>query len=247
MLRDIEAGEWERLNNRRVQHFGYKFKYGRNQIDKDEHEGTLPVFLDRLLTNLSLLPPLQGLHFDQLTINDYFAGNGIPAHFDTHSPFEEVFVSVSLLSALVMEFKRFDGEERSVYLRERSVAVFSGEARFAWTHGISCRKVDSVDGLIQHRSRRLSLTFRKIKFTPCQCPYFFYCDSQGYDQNTMKKNNPLLTKYLSQQHSKELSALTPSQIEREYVEKAYNGFGFDFHNKVIPEVKEYMEKEFEAD
>lgn len=27
--------------------------------------------------------------------------------------------------------------------------------------------------------------------------------------------------------------LTSSDIEREYVEKAYNGFGFDFHNKVI--------------
>jgi alkylated DNA repair protein alkB homolog 8 len=97
-----------------------------------------------------------------------------------------------------MDFKRFDGHEECVYLPERSVAVFSGEARFAWTHGITCRKVDRVDGQIQHRSRRLSLTFRKIKFTPCQCPYYFYCDSQGYEQEIMKKNNPLLAKYMSQ-------------------------------------------------
>jgi hypothetical protein len=26
-----------------------------------------------------------------------------------------------------MEFKKYDGEERSVYLKERSVAIFSGE------------------------------------------------------------------------------------------------------------------------
>jgi hypothetical protein len=35
LLARVDAGEWERLNNRRVQHFGYRFKYGRNQIDKD--------------------------------------------------------------------------------------------------------------------------------------------------------------------------------------------------------------------
>lgn len=50
-----------------------------------------------------------------------------------------------------------------------------------------------------HRSRRISITLRKIKFNPCKCPYYFYCDSQGYDQNTMKKNNPLLSKYMDEQ------------------------------------------------
>lgn len=104
------------MNNRRVQHYGYKFKYGRNQIDKNEKEGILPAFFDDLLAVLHTLPILTGTTFDQLTINDYFAGNGIPAHFDTHSPFEEIFISVSLLSGIVMDFKRFDGEEKSVYL-----------------------------------------------------------------------------------------------------------------------------------
>lgn len=31
--------------------------------------------------------------------------------------------------------------------------------------------------------------------------------------------------------------MKPFEIEKEYVEKAYNGFGFDFHNKVIEEVR----------
>ena len=87
----------------------------------------MPEFFTSLIDRLRKFDILKDTSFDQLTINDYFAGNGIPAHFDTHSPFEEVFISVSLLSGLVMEFKRFDGEERSVYLRERSVAIFSGE------------------------------------------------------------------------------------------------------------------------
>jgi len=69
---------------------------------------------------------LKGIQFDQLTINDYFAGDGIPAHFDTHSPFEEVFIAVSMLSGIVMEFKKYDGEEKSVYLPPRSIVIFSG-------------------------------------------------------------------------------------------------------------------------
>ena len=48
-----------------------------------------------------------------------------------------------------------------------------------------------------YRKRRISLTFRKIRFEPCQCQYYFFCDSQGYNQATMKKTNPLLLKYLS--------------------------------------------------
>jgi hypothetical protein len=29
-------------------------------------------------------------NFDQLTINDYTPGDGIPPHVDSHSPFEDV-------------------------------------------------------------------------------------------------------------------------------------------------------------
>ena len=36
LLERIDSGKWERLNNRRVQHHGFEFKYGRNQIDKDQ-------------------------------------------------------------------------------------------------------------------------------------------------------------------------------------------------------------------
>lgn len=142
---------------------------------------------------------LRGFVFDQMTINDYFSGDGIPPHFDTHSPFEEQFVAISLLSGLVMDWRKYDGTEKQVYLPARSLIVFAGEGRYAWTHGISCRKVDNIEGELRHRSRRISLTLRKIKFDPCKCPYYFYCDSQGYDQNTMKKNNPLLSKYMAKE------------------------------------------------
>ena len=43
--------------------------------------------------------------FDQLTLNDYSPGQGIPPHVDTHSPFEEIFASLSLKSGVTMHFK----------------------------------------------------------------------------------------------------------------------------------------------
>lgn len=49
-------------------------------------------------------------HFDQLTVNDYKPGQGIPPHVDTHSPFEEIFASVSLRGATCMSFKNDDDE-----------------------------------------------------------------------------------------------------------------------------------------
>ena len=55
------------------------------------------------------LPILKGTKFDQITVNDYFAGDGIPPHFDTHSPFEEYFVAVSMLSGIVMDFRKYNG------------------------------------------------------------------------------------------------------------------------------------------
>lgn len=39
-----------------------------------------------------------------MTINEYLPGAGIASHCDSHSPFEEALVSISLLSDIVMNF-----------------------------------------------------------------------------------------------------------------------------------------------
>lgn len=69
----------------------------------------MPEFIRKILTRLEKLECLPGYRFDQMTINDYFSGDGIPAHFDTHSPFEEHFVAISMLSGLVMDWRKYDG------------------------------------------------------------------------------------------------------------------------------------------
>jgi len=125
-------------------------------------------------------------------------GQGIPPHVDTHSPFEEVFATLSLKSGATMHFKRAEPDEdgndvvKEIYLQPRSFVVFSGEARYNWLHSISQRKVDKVNfgadpthdpaslsQLLKFRHRRISVTFRKVKNDglPCQCKWPLLCDS----------------------------------------------------------------------
>ncbi|RXN32301.1 alkylated DNA repair alkB -like protein [Labeo rohita] len=147
------------LKHRRVKHYGYEFRYDNNNVDKDK--------------------PLPG---------------GIPPHVDTHSAFEDTILSLSLGAKTVMDFKHPDGRSVAVVLPERSLLVMKGESRYLWTHGITPRKFDVVpvseaggSGVmtsdlsnltLSRRGTRTSLTFRKIRHTPCNCAYPSVCDSQ---------------------------------------------------------------------
>ena len=42
MIATIDKGKWIKLLNRRVQHFGYEFKYGTNNVDTNNQIGDLP-------------------------------------------------------------------------------------------------------------------------------------------------------------------------------------------------------------
>ena len=76
-----------------------------------------------------------------------------------------------------MNFRTPEGQQKDVYLRPRGLVLFSGEARYNYLHSIATRKLDSVDGLLKFRHRRVSLTFRKVKQDPCNCRFPKLCDS----------------------------------------------------------------------
>ncbi|EDM02600.1 similar to CG17807-PA (predicted) [Rattus norvegicus] len=131
---------------------------------------------------------------DQLTINQYEPGHGIPAHIDSHSAFEHEIVSLSLGSAIVMDFKHPEGVTVQVMLPRRSLLVMTGESRYLWTHGITPRKFDTIqaseqfkggiinsdigDLTLSKRGMRTSFTFRKVRRIPCNCSYSSVCDRQ---------------------------------------------------------------------
>ncbi|XP_031408024.1 alkylated DNA repair protein alkB homolog 8-like [Meleagris gallopavo] len=92
------------LKHRRVKHFGYEFRYDNNDVDKDKPlPGGLPEicisFLEKCLKQgyIKHKP-------DQLTVNQYEPGQGIPPHIDTHSAFEDEIISLSLGSEVNLIF-----------------------------------------------------------------------------------------------------------------------------------------------
>ncbi|KAK6056988.1 hypothetical protein COOONC_05501 [Cooperia oncophora] len=77
------------LKHRAVVHYGYEFDYSANAAFKptDPIPDQIARLVDRIL-NEGLL------HFrpDQVTVNVYEPGQGIPSHYDTHSAFEDPIV-----------------------------------------------------------------------------------------------------------------------------------------------------------
>jgi len=44
LVKSLDEGTWEKLLNRRVQHFGYEFKYGTNNVDPNQAIGSFPGY-----------------------------------------------------------------------------------------------------------------------------------------------------------------------------------------------------------
>ncbi|XP_078078169.1 tRNA (carboxymethyluridine(34)-5-O)-methyltransferase ALKBH8 isoform X2 [Mustelus asterias] len=183
------------LKHRRVKHYGYEFRYDNNKVDKDKPlPGGLPEICDEFLDQC-MEKGYAKFKPDQLTINQYEPGQGIPPHIDTHSPFEDGIICLSLGAETVMDFKHPNGHNVAVMLPRRSLLVMSGESRYLWSHGITPRKFDVVPAsetqktgtitgdisnlTLNKRGTRTSFTFRKVRTLPCNCAYPEVCDSQS--------------------------------------------------------------------
>lgn len=55
-------------------------------------------------------------------------------------------------------------QQMELHLQSASLLVLSGDARHLWTHAISVKKTDVLERQKYFCSRRLSLTFRTMKF-----------------------------------------------------------------------------------
>lgn len=220
LLRELEwSGEEtdNKLKNRKVQHFGFEFIYGSNNVDPSSPlERKIPKECDEVWKNLSSRSE-KFISFcpDQLTVNRYEPGHGIPAHCDTHSCFVDPIVSLSLGSSVVMEFRQ-NTRHVSVLLPRRSLLVMSGESRYGWTHGITPRMSDIImkpDGnlTVQRRELRTSFTFRKLKIpATCSCGFRSLCDVADVAPEVK------LTRELA------------AKLEIEKVHKVYNEIGAHF-------------------
>lgn len=192
------SGDDESLKHRQVKHFGYQFLYGSNNVDVDNPMADgIPERCDKLWSRLQeKVPHLDRLQPDQLTMNKYEVGQGIPPHVDTHSAFTGEIISLSLLSDVVMDFKSAGSDKRcrTVALKRRSLMVMTGESRYNWTHGITPRKFDIVPLAgessghhrltCQERQVRISFTFRTLRKESkrCDCSFPLLCDTFKLNQ-----------------------------------------------------------------
>lgn len=77
-------------------HFGYEFDYDRNDAFK-QSANVMPSACESIIERM-MEAKLFNERPDQLTVNIYEPGNGIPSHVDTHSAFGDTITCLSLLS-----------------------------------------------------------------------------------------------------------------------------------------------------
>lgn len=163
LLRIIDQCNWLNDLSRRVQHYGYKYDYRARKIDNSFYLGEFPQWLKDLSAKLKDNKIIDFMP-DQAIINEYEPGQGIAAHIDCEPCFGDTIISLSLGSQCVMNYSReVNGiEKKALLIEPRSLLVITKESRYNWYHGIPARKSDNFNGVIMKRTRRVSITFRKV-------------------------------------------------------------------------------------
>jgi len=160
IIKDIDASPWMDSLKRRVQHYGYLYDYKRRTVDASLYLGNLPPWAQQLATRVHQAGYI-GLPPDQVIVNEYEPGQGIAKHVDCEPCFGDTILSLSLGSGCVMEFHQ-DDHKIPIWLAPRALLVMQHEARYEWQHGIPARKSDVWAEQRHPRSRRVSVTLRKV-------------------------------------------------------------------------------------
>jgi alkylated DNA repair dioxygenase AlkB len=92
--------------------------------------------MNPLLEKLNKLFPSMP-KFEQLTIQLYPIGTGIPPHMDHHSSFGPNVIAFSLENSVIMEFKNLRTDKVvNIDLPRRSLMILKDDARYTWSHAI---------------------------------------------------------------------------------------------------------------
>ena len=155
LIKFIDEQEWNNELTRRTQQYGYKYGYKTYKAEKTK---PIPDIFDSLLKELPY-------KFDQCIINEYknFDNkcDGIAAHTDHTKLFDKTIVSISLLEPTMMTFTK-GNESHDILLEKNSLLILKGAARYEWRHEISKNKTFIHNNVKYTKSRRVSVTFRKM-------------------------------------------------------------------------------------
>jgi hypothetical protein len=175
-----EELEWPQDRvGRRSLHWGFTFCYKTFAVDKSIPYRPFPDWL------VPLLPRTETREPDQVCLQHYPPGAGIPPHVDTHSAFDQLY-TLSLGTPVMMQFREGeaaagDRQRRTADfdLLPRSMMEMRGDARLHWTHGIRKRKTDMLPtGETRPRRDRWSISYRWLREGAiCECGDQSLCDT----------------------------------------------------------------------
>jgi alkylated DNA repair dioxygenase AlkB len=161
LLNEIDNQTWIVDYLRRLQYYGY-----RNELEKPYDLIPFPIAMPQGIYQLSQEIVEQNILIhqpDQVIINEYVPGEGIKPHKD-RAYYENQICGVNLGSGCIMRFiKGMNDEVIDIEVPRRSLYVMQDDARKKWKHAIPPRKKDNIEGMVKHRERRVSITYRKVK------------------------------------------------------------------------------------
>ena len=201
LISTFRALEWPDRQGRKSLHWGYTFSYKTFGIDKEVPFKEFPGWLVPLLPSASLdpslaLPPspasaatghapafeaspadtdtvIRTRQPDQVCLQYYPPGTGIPPHADTHSVFDQLY-ALSFGAPVMMVFREGNINQKvDVDLEPRALIKLGRDARQHWSHGIRAKKSDAIqgeggggaggEGVRRERGERWSLTYRWLR------------------------------------------------------------------------------------
>lgn len=162
--------EFECIKDRFVWHYGFEFDYSRQSVTGKSIPPIPTIFHELILSRAIPICSVGPEYFNQMTIQIYPPGSGIPRHIDNPETFGDVLLVISLKSNCTMEFRNtITSKSKQVEMWPNSMVIMSKDSRYLWTHSIKERKTDMVSKrgcsalrLLQ-RQTRISLTFRHVK------------------------------------------------------------------------------------
>lgn len=166
LLNFINNSEWSDTLKRRVQHYGYLYKYTRGKNTDQSIVKPVPEWLLDLFVNIRTVVDIPEFDIQnlQVIINEYKPGQGIAAHIDDPRLFDNWIISVNLGSYTIVKFtEKSTGKIIEKEIKQRSLYCMTEDARYNWTHEIPARKTDTINGVPHKRGTRISVTFRAVK------------------------------------------------------------------------------------
>lgn len=160
LMQEIDTQTWVVDYDRRLQYYGY-----RNELETPYSLIAIPVPMPPLVQQLSEQIVARGIlqyQPDQVIINEYLPGQGLRPHKDRNY-FENQICGINLGSGCIMRYIKIKGGDVvDVAVPRRSLYLMQDDARYKWNHSIPPRKKDTINGEVQYRERRWSITYRKV-------------------------------------------------------------------------------------